>query len=149
MQVRRIRDDECDKLLVLYAYLILDDIAPDADKLHLAWNELMNNKDRYAYFVIEADDKLVASCNVSIIPNLTRGARPFAIIENVVTHPDYRRKGLGRMVMDAAVEYAKSFSCYKVLLNTNVRRTDAHAFYDSIGFVSSEKKAYVLDLKNV
>jgi GNAT superfamily N-acetyltransferase len=147
MLVRRIRDDECDKLLALYAFLILDDCTPTAENVQRAWKELMDNKDRYAYFVIEADDKLVASCNISIIPNLTRGARPFAVIENVVTHPDYRRKGLGKLVMEAAVAYAKSFLCYKVMLNTNVRRTDAHAFYDSIGFVSTAKKAYVLDMK--
>jgi GNAT superfamily N-acetyltransferase len=147
MHVRRIQDNECDKLLALYAFLILDDCIPAAENIQRAWQEIMNNKDRYAYFVVEDSDMLVASCNVAIIPNLTRGARSFAVIENVVTHPDYRRKGLGKMVMDAAVAYAKSFSCYKVMLNTNVKRTGAHAFYDSIGFVCTEKKAYTLNLK--
>lgn len=43
---------------------------------------------------MEEEGRLLATCNLSIIPNLTRGARPFARIENVVRPTAYRRQGL-------------------------------------------------------
>jgi len=51
---------------------------------------------------------LVASCALAIIANLTRGARPYAVIENVVTHESYRRRGLGTAVLHHAVDLARS-----------------------------------------
>jgi GNAT superfamily N-acetyltransferase len=88
----------------------------DTERLKSAWETVMANPDRYLYVVADEDGKISASCNVAIIPNLTRSARPYAVIENVITHPDARRKGLGRKVMEKAMAFAGMHNCYKVML---------------------------------
>lgn len=77
---------------------------------------------------------LVSSCTLAIIPNLTRGARPYGVIENVVTHPGYRRRGLGRGVLQAALNTAWGANCYKVLLATGSKRETTLRFYEGAGF---------------
>lgn len=42
---------------------------------------------------------LVGTCYLNVIPNLTRRASPYALIENVVTHPDYRHQGIGKALI--------------------------------------------------
>jgi GNAT superfamily N-acetyltransferase len=85
-----------------------------------------------------ADGVLVASCTLVVIPNLTRGGAPYALIENVVTHADFRRNGHGRAVVRHAVEMAFAVGYYKVMLLTG--RTDAgvHRFYQDCGFSQSK-----------
>ncbi|WP_425050077.1 GNAT family N-acetyltransferase [Psychromarinibacter sp. S121] len=80
----------------------------------------------------------VASCTLVIVPNLTRGARPYALVENVVTHADHRRRGFGRKVLDAACDAAWAAGCYKVMLMTGSTRPETLAFYARAGFEQSK-----------
>jgi GNAT superfamily N-acetyltransferase len=89
--------------------------------------------------VAEADGRLVSSCSLSIIPNLTRGGRPYAVIENVVTDADWRRRGLGRQVLAAATAQAWAAGCYKVMLATGSRREATLQFYEGAGFERGAK----------
>jgi GNAT superfamily N-acetyltransferase len=141
---RRILPDELDKLIELYGFLHPSDEIPDRYILQKSWYEIMENSHRFVYFVIEEDDKIVSSCNITIVPNLTRGSRSYALIENVITHPDYRRKGLGQKVMEAAIHHARKCGCYKIMLMSSSERDEAHSFYEKIGFSGKNKKAFVL-----
>jgi GNAT superfamily N-acetyltransferase len=76
--------------------------------------------------------------------NLTRQQRPYAVIENVITHQDYRKKGYGTLVMEKAVDYAKRENCYKIMLLSSSSRKDAHQFYERLGFDGSSKKGFQL-----
>jgi GNAT superfamily N-acetyltransferase len=82
---------------------------------------------------------LVSSCALVIVPNLTRGVRPYGLIENVVTHVDHRRAGLGRAVLAAAVEAAWVADCYKIMLATGSRREETLRFYGGAGFARGGK----------
>ena len=84
--------------------------------------------------VAEVDGHIVASCLLLIVPNLTRGGRPFAIIENVVTQEDHRRQGLGALLLHHAGDRAQAANCYKLMLATG--RTDEAVlrFYERAGF---------------
>lgn len=59
--------------------------------------------------------KLVASCPVVVIPNLTRGGKPYALIENIVTRTNYRGCGFGKALLREAVERAWKHDCYKTI----------------------------------
>jgi GNAT superfamily N-acetyltransferase len=82
----------------------------------------------------EVHNKIVASCTLFIMPNLTRGGRPFGLVENVVTHADYRRKGYGRAVLEVATERAQRLGCYKLMLMTGSKRREVLDFYEHAGF---------------
>ena len=84
--------------------------------------------------VAQATERLVSSCTLAIVPNLTRGGRSYGVIENVVTHADYRRLGLGRRVLDHALDVAWQADCYKVLLATGSKRESTLRFYEEAGF---------------
>lgn len=85
---------------------------------------------------------LAATCTVSVAPNLTRGARPYALVENVVTLASHRQQGLGRAVLEAAQDVAFSAGCYKVMLATGSRREETLRFYERAGFERGTKTVF-------
>jgi len=145
MTIRKAIFSDLSELLALYSHLHEDDIKVEVTELAQTWKDIVDSK-AFIYLVAEADSILVSSCNISIIPNLTRGGRSIALIENVVTHRDYRRQGLGRLVLEAAIQIARERNCYKMMLMSNSKREDAHSFYHSLGFNSDDKVAFTMQL---
>ncbi|MGP8080992.1 MAG: GNAT family N-acetyltransferase [Dehalococcoidales bacterium] len=92
--------------------------------------------------VLEENGKIISTCYLNIIPNLTRDAMPYAIIENVVTDTAFRNQGYGRKLMRYALDSAWKAGCYKVMLQTGSKRDSTHKFYTSCGFVEGEKFAF-------
>ena len=130
-------------LLTLYSHLHENDIPPpDEESIQRTW-ESISTSNETDILVFELDKKLVSTCVVSIIPNFTRGCRPYALIENVVTHREYRRQGIGKRLMIHAQEFAFRNGCYKAMLLTGQKDLGVHEFYRSCGFSSGEKQAYV------
>ena len=96
--IRLISRDELPQLIALYQHLLpVDAPLPAAPVLQTLWDSMLSDPRLY-YIVGDIAEQLVATCNLTIIPNLTRGARPYGIIENVVTHPTYRHQGLGTKI---------------------------------------------------
>ena len=135
-----LEEKELPSLLELYRQLssINNIISESATKT--IWESIQ--KQNIKYFVAKENGKIIASCYICVIPNLTRNGRPIGFIENVITDEAYRRKGIGRVVMENAIKYAKELNCYKILLQSGSKRTDAHRFYESLGFDGESKKAY-------
>jgi GNAT superfamily N-acetyltransferase len=98
---------------------------------------------RLYYVVAELEGQLVASCALTIVPNLTRGARPYGLIENVVTHAEYRRRGLGTAVLRHGCEVAWRAGCYKVMLLTGSRDPGVLGFYEAAGFLKDVKTGFI------
>jgi GNAT superfamily N-acetyltransferase len=133
IDIRLARHTDLAGMLELYRHLNADDPAADPAKAEKAWLALIGS-DFTKVVVADAAGVLVASCTLVIIPNLTRGARPYGVIENVVTHADHRRTGLGRAVLSAALDAAWEADCYKVMLATGSRREETLRFYEGAGF---------------
>ena len=125
-------------MLALYRHLNPADPIPDPAQAETAWSALLDSP-LTTVFVADTGGVLVASCTLVVVPNLTRGARPYAVIENVVTHADHRRRGLGQAVLAAALDAAWGENCYKVMLATGSRNPGTLQFYESAGFVRNSK----------
>jgi GNAT superfamily N-acetyltransferase len=141
--IREIHDSELADLLRLYKHLhASDDPLPVQDAVGEIWRRIRQNPD-LKYFGVFVDDTLVSSCTLSVIPNLTRGCRPYGLIENVVTAPAFRRQGFGTAVLQHALEHAWSVGCYKVMLLTGRRNEGICKFYESAGFDRHAKQAFL------
>lgn len=126
-------------LLALYAHLHPKEPTPPLDRATRVWTEILGSAN-FDVFVVEISDKtLVASCTMALVPNLTRGARPFGVIENVVTHSEHRHRGYGTKVLRAAVEAAEGAGCYKVCLATGSKREEMLRFYEGAGLKRDAK----------
>ncbi|HEY3422081.1 MAG TPA: GNAT family N-acetyltransferase, partial [Methanocellaceae archaeon] len=94
--------------------------------------EIYNDKGQF-YLVLEENGKIVSSCTLAIIKNLTRSLRPYGIIENVITDRDHRRRGHGTKVLHKAIDMARDKNCYKVMLMTSAKDEATLRFYESAG----------------
>ena len=73
-------------------------------------------------FVLDVDGVVVATTYLNVIPNLTRSASPYAVIENVIVEESLRGRGLGKEIMAATLQVAWDAGCYKAMLLTGSRR---------------------------
>lgn len=80
---------------------------------------------------------------MKVIPNLTRNIRPYAFIENVVTHEKYRKQGLATECLAYAKEIAVKNNCYKMMLLTGSKSEGTLNFYKQAGYNSEDKTAFI------
>ncbi len=130
------------EILELYLDLHETEIPKESKQLSDTWEKIMTDKDHHL-IVCEVDGKIVSSCVCVIIPNLTRNVRPYAFVENVVTHRDYRGKGYATDCLNYAKEVAEESNCYKMMLLTGSKEEKTLAFYENAGYNSSDKTAFI------
>jgi GNAT superfamily N-acetyltransferase len=141
--IRAIERHELSALLDLYRHLHATDAPLPADNiLWQVWDGILRDP-KIHVFVAELDSGLIASCTLTVIPNLTRGARPYGLIENVVTHPAHRRKGLGTRMLRRALQVAWEQNCYKVMLLTRSKSEGTWQFYERAGFRRGIKTGFI------
>ena len=136
--VRQAREDDLDGVLALYRHLHPDEPLPDRPAAERAWSAILVGGTT-KQIVVDRAGILISCCTLAIVPNLSRNARPYAVIENVVTLPDYRQQGYGTQGLKAAVDLAWQSDCYKVLLATGSRRETTLRFYENAGFEKGGK----------
>jgi len=89
--------------------------------------------------VAEDDGVVVATCQLTFTPGLSRGGARRMTIEAVRVQTDLRGRGVGRLMMAFAIERARERGCRMVQLTTDKRRGDAHRFYAALGFRASHE----------
>ena len=104
-RVRPVRRDELPQLLELYGQLHAREGPPPEERLGTAWESILGHPG-LTVFVAEVEGKVVSTCTLAILPNLTRGGSPYALVENVVTLEYHRKQGLGTEVLKAAFQKA-------------------------------------------
>lgn len=135
--------DDLDGLLELYTYLHGNPIPEKDGRLSGLWEKIMSDKDHHI-IVAEEDGLIVSSCVCVIIPNLTHGQQPYAFVENVVTRPEYRKKGFASGCLSFARDIALKKSCYKIMLLTGSKEDSTLRFYEQAGFNRNDKTAFIM-----
>ncbi|MGQ8631587.1 GNAT family N-acetyltransferase [Agrobacterium sp. DKPNP3] len=135
--LREAERDDLAGLLELYRALNPADRDMSAEEADTAFAAILAQPGLSIFLATDGEDA-VATATLQIVPNLTRAARPYALIENVVTRENRRGRGYGRAVVRHAVEAAFAANCYKVMLLTGRQNPEVHAFYESCGFVQNK-----------
>ena len=139
--IREITRNDLRGLLELYTYLHEKEVPEIDDKVLGIWETILADPNHHI-IVADEDGKIVSSCVCVIIPNLTRGLRPHAFIENVVTHSEYRKRGLATACLDYAKGIAEREGCYKLLLATGSKEESTLRFYERAGYNRTDKTAF-------
>lgn len=142
MVIREAEEKDFGALMQLYLHLH-EDRAPALDERTAAvWQGILRDPNHHL-IVCEEDGALLSSCVCVVVPNLTRNLRPYALIENVVTHPDHRKRGLASRCLEKAREIAREAGCYKIMLLTGSKDPATHRFYQRAGYNNTDKTAYI------
>lgn len=139
---RLAQPDDLSELLDLYQMLNPGDPDLTEHEVNEQWTKMLSD-DSLHIIVVEQHRQLIASCLLSITQNLTRNARPFGVIENVITHDEYRSEGYGKRVIQHATELARDADCYKIMLMTGTTKEWKLEFYETCGFSRDEKTGFV------
>lgn len=140
--IREANSKDLSQILELYLHLHETAVPEQTEHLRRAWEQIVTDENHHL-IVCEVDGKIVSSCVCVIIPNLTRGVRPYAFVENVVTHADHRGKGYATACLNYARELAQKESCYKMMLLTGSKSPETLAFYQNAGYNSTDKTAFM------
>ncbi|MYW63966.1 GNAT family N-acetyltransferase [Streptomyces sp. SID8379] len=109
-----------------------DDLTP-----YLAAHARLATDPNQHLVVAVRDGRVVGTLQLTVIPGLSRKGSTRSIIEGVRIHSDERGSGLGTQLITWAVDESRRQGCQLVQLTSDVTRTDAHRFYERLGFVAS------------
>jgi GNAT superfamily N-acetyltransferase len=141
-EARVARADDLASLLILFRLSEVSAAAEPQERAERIWAEMLA-RDGLTVFLSEADSRIVATCTLITAPNLLRGGRRHAFLENVVTHPQFRGRGFGRAVVLAALADAWEQDCHHVFLQSGRADPRVHRFYEGCGFEPGLRTAYV------
>ena len=89
----------------------------------------------------KAEGQIVGALTIVVVPNLTYGGRPWAVIENVVVDRNYRGQGIGSLMMEQAFQMAKELGCYKVQVVSGAKDEQIR-FYRQVGMDDQKCHGY-------
>lgn len=144
--IREITPNDLTGLLQLYTHLhdnpMPGDTKETKEMLQALWAKILEDSNHHI-IVAEEEGQIVSSCVCVIVPNLTRGQRPYGFIENVVTAKEYRGRGLATTCLNYARELAKKENCYKLMLLTGSKQEETLRFYERAGYNRKDKTAFI------
>lgn len=139
--IREAKQEDLMEILNLYLYLHEETVPKQSEYLSATWEQIISDKNHH-FIVNVIDGKIVSSCVCVIIPNLTRNVRPYAFVENVVTHADYRGHGYATECLEFAKSIAEKSNCYKIMLLTGSKKKTLD-FYKNAGYNCTDKTAFI------
>ncbi len=141
-EIREIEKNDLEGLLKLYTQL-KDNPVPEIDERVIKVWEDIHRDPNHHIFVGVIDGIIVATCVLIIVSNLTRGQRPYGLVENVVTDAAYRKKGYATKVLNFAKGMAQQQNCYKIMLMTGSKKDSTLKFYEQAGYNRQDKTAFI------
>jgi len=137
--IRAATDKDIPRIIELYYQLVIayteteQHRTPSDDDYKRVLAEI-SAQSGHELLVMEYEGKVVGTMVFILVPNLSHQALPWALVENVIVDAAYRRRGLGKLLMEHAVKKAKDAGCFKIALSSDTKRQEAHRFYQCLGF---------------
>ena len=97
--------------------------------------EKFNRYPKYSLYVAKIDNAIIGTFELLIMDNLAHKGKPSAIMEDVIVDMNYRSQGIGKKMVEFAMEISRKNGCYKLSLSSNLKRERAHKFYEKLGFI--------------
>jgi N-acetylglutamate synthase-like GNAT family acetyltransferase len=134
MIIRVATEEDLPGILELYSQPELDDKQVlDVKEAKAIFDKIKLYPD-YHLYVAETDGIIVGTFALAIMDNLAHMGSKSGLIEDVAVSKPLQGQGIGKQMMKFAIEICREKSCYKVCLSSNLKRLNAHNFYESIGF---------------
>ncbi|MGL4774044.1 MAG: GNAT family N-acetyltransferase [Clostridium sp.] len=140
--VREITNSDFDGLMKLYMQLHNNKMVEKNEEVIELWNKILEDKNHHI-IIAEEEGEIISSCVCVIVPNLTRGQRSYALVENVITDERYRNRGFATKCLNYAQEIAEKENCYKIMLMTGSKEESTLHFYEKAGYKRNEKIAFI------
>ncbi|MEV7071724.1 GNAT family N-acetyltransferase [Streptomyces sp. NPDC091972] len=109
-----------------------DDLGP-----YLTALERLSSDPNQHLVVAVREERVVGTLQLTVVPGLSRRGATRSIIEGVRIHAEERGSGLGSRLIEWAIEESRRQDCRLVQLTSDNTRTDAHRFYERLGFAAS------------
>lgn len=140
--IREAAYQDYEGLMTLYQQLHGNPFPEKDSRIEALWNRILEDKDHHI-IIAEENGKIVSSCVCVVVPNLTHGQRPYALIENVITDEAYRKRGLASDCLAYAKKIAAEENCYKLMLLTGSKKESTLKFYEQAGYNSKDKTGFI------
>ena len=130
-------------LLDLFQVSEVSQFVQPMERAKQVWEQTLKSES-IVIFIAEIDEIIASTCMLITAPNLLRQGRSHGFLENVMTHPSYRGRGLGKAVVSEAINHAWAVNCHHVLMQSGRPDPKVHRFYEQIGFKPGLRVGYVV-----
>lgn len=133
LKIKKARITDLPKVLGLYATVLDNNNILTLEEAQILFQKMQTYPD-YKVYIAEREDEIVGTFALLIMDNLAHQGTPSGVVEDVAVREDLQGKGIGKKMMEFAMEKCTEAGCYKMVLSSNLKRKEAHAFYESLNF---------------
>ena len=134
MHIRLATEADIPSILSLYAQLEQDREITVSLCEAVEIFERIESYPNYHIYIAEQHGEALGTFSLAIMDNLAHFGARSGLIEDVVVDKKHRDQGIGKEMMEYAMDLCRKDSCYKACLSSNLKRESAHHFYESLGF---------------
>ena len=138
-KVRKIQEKDLDQLVELYHQLI--DGPTDEKKLSREFKKILG-KDSFGVFGVYEGKRLIGTATITKCLDLTADCRYYYSLENFVVDKEYRRKGVGKTLLEYIEEYGRKRKIRYICFVSSAERRSAHLFYEEMGYGNKRVKGF-------
>ncbi len=141
-EIRLAKESDLPRILELYHELSITTTAVEqhlntsSENYRKVFADILSDP-RRELLVAVCDGEVVGTVALFIITGLSHGAAPYTLVENLIVNHKYRRRGIGKKLMEYTIARAKQERCHRIELCSDKRRKEAHRLYNSLGFKPS------------
>ncbi len=122
-------------------FTIEDDFTTDTSKQRAGLDILINGNTESIIFIAQSGSEIAGMINLQKIVSTAAGGYS-VLLEDLFVKAEYRSIGIGKMLIDRALLWAKSEGALRIQLAADIRNKVALSFYSNSGFNISNMVLY-------